>query len=157
MKSQVTLRTDSKVSVMGKREVNSLTKKGERKTIANFYYVPGMKCNLLSIGQLVQKGYNVFFENDVCTIMDIAPRKRCIDEVKMTRNRMFPLRMNADLKDGVEIAAVTQEAFQNEPKDVNWLWHLRFGHLNFGGLNLLHKKGMVKGLPLDEPHKWVII
>ena len=35
-------------------------------------------------------------------------------------------------------------------KDENWLWHLRFGHLNFGGLNLLHKKGMVKGLPLIE-------
>ena len=27
-----------------------------------------------------------------------------------------------------------------------WLWHLRFGHLNFGGLNLLAKKNMVKGL-----------
>ena len=35
-------------------------------------------------------------------------------------------------------------------KDENWLWHLRFGHLNLGGLNLLHRKGMVKGLPLIE-------
>jgi len=61
-----------------------------------------MKCNLLSIGQLAQKGYNVFFENDVCTIMDRAPSKRCIDEVKMTRNMMFPLRMKADLKMGEE-------------------------------------------------------
>lgn len=73
VKSQVTLETDSKVSVMGKGEVNILTKKGEKKTIADVYYVPGMKCNLLSIGQLVRKGYNVFFENDVCTIMDKNP------------------------------------------------------------------------------------
>eukprot|EP00253_Pinus_taeda_P003252 PITA_03252 len=140
LKSQVTLGTDSKVSVMKKGEVNILTKKGEKKTMADVYYFPGMKCSLLSIGQRVQKGYDVFFENDVCTIMDRKPRKRCIAEVKLTRHRMFSLRIKVDLKDGVEIAAVTQEAFQSEPKDENWLWHLRFGHLNFGGLNLLHKK-----------------
>ena len=72
--------------------------------------------------------------------MDRKPSKLCIAEVKMTRNRMFPLRIKAVLKDGAEIAAVTQEAFQSEPKDENWLWHLRFGHLNFGGLNLFSRK-----------------
>jgi len=135
---------------MGKGEVKIFTKKGENKTITDVYYVPGMKCNLLSIGQLVHKGYNVFFENDVCTIMDRAPSKRCIAEVKMTRNRMFPLRIRADLKNKEVIAAVIQEAFQSVPKDENWLWHLRFGHLNFGGLNLLSRKGMVRGLQLIE-------
>ena len=150
VKSQVTLGTDSKVFIMGKGEVNILTKKGENKTITDVYYVPRMKCNLFSIGQLVHKGYNVFFKNDVCTIMDIAPSKRCIAEVKMTRNRMFPLRIRADLKNKEVIAAVTQEAFQSVPKDENWLWHLRFGHLNFGGLNLLSRKGMVRVLPLIE-------
>eukprot|EP00253_Pinus_taeda_P013979 PITA_13979 len=84
VKSQVTLGIDSKISVMGKGEVKIFTKKGEKKTIADAYYVPGMKCNLLSICQLVQKGYNVFFVNDVCTIMDRVPNKRCIAEVKMT-------------------------------------------------------------------------
>lgn len=37
----------------------------------------------------------------------------------MTRNMMFPFRIKVDLKDGVEIAAVTQEAFQSKPKDEN--------------------------------------
>ena len=68
----------------------------------------------------------------------------------MTRNRMFPLRIRAYLKNKEVIAAVTQEAFQSVPKDENWLWNLRFGHLNFGGLNLLSRKGMVRGLPLIE-------
>ena len=135
---------------MGKGEIKIFTKKGEKKTIANVYYVPGMKCNLLSIGQLVQKGYNIFFVNDVCTIIDRAPNKGYIVEVKMTRNRMFPLRIKTDLKNKEVTAAVTQEAFQSVPKDENWLWHLRFGHLKFGGLNLLSRKGMVKGLPLIE-------
>ena len=75
VKSQVTLGTDSKVSIMGKGRVSVLTKKGEKRTISYVYYVLGMKCNLLSIGQLSQKGYNVFFEDDVCTLMDIPPIK----------------------------------------------------------------------------------
>eukprot|EP00253_Pinus_taeda_P029927 PITA_29927 len=155
VKSEVTLGTDRKISVMGKGEVKIFTKKGEKKTITDVYYVPGMKCNLLSIGRLVHKGYNVFFKNDVCTIMDIALSKRCIAEVKMTRNRMFPLRIRVDLKNKEVIVAVTQEAFQSVPKDENWLWHLRFRHLNFGSLNLLSRKGMVRGLPLIEKPTFV--
>jgi len=54
------------------------------------------------------------------------------------------------LKNKEVIAAATQEAFQSVPKDQNWLWHLRFVHLNFGDLNLLSRKGMVRGLPLIE-------
>ena len=148
VKSQVTLGTDSKVSVMGKGRVSVLTEKGERRSISDVYYVYDMKCNILNIGQLIHKDYNVFFEDDVCTIMDNPPSKKCIAQVKMTRNKIFPLKMRANLKKGVAMAAVTQETFQREAQDENWLLNLRFGHLNFGGLNLLHRKEMIKRLPL---------
>ena len=32
-------------------------------------------------------------------------------------------------------------------KNDSELWHLRYGHLNFKGLQLLGQKGMVRGLP----------
>ena len=60
VKSQVTLGTDSKVSVMGKGNVNVLTRKGAKKSIADVYYVEVMKCNLLSIGQLFKRGIMYF-------------------------------------------------------------------------------------------------
>ena len=44
---------------------------------------------------------------------------------------MFPLKLITDLKEGGVVVAVTQEVFQEEVKDENQLWHLRFGHLNF--------------------------
>jgi len=53
VKSKVTLGTDSKVSVMGKGRVNILTKKREKKYISDVYLVPGLKHNLMSIGQLM--------------------------------------------------------------------------------------------------------
>jgi hypothetical protein len=40
--------------------------------------------------------------------------------------------------------------FQSERRDDSWLWNFRFGHLNFGGLKVLHTKDMVKGLPLIQ-------
>jgi hypothetical protein len=49
-------------------------------------------------------------------------------------------------ENGAEIKAT----FQSEIQDDFWLWNFRFGHLNFGGLKLLHTKDMVKGFPLIE-------
>eukprot|EP00253_Pinus_taeda_P006975 PITA_06975 len=150
VKSEVTTGTDTKIAVKGKGSVSIRARNGEHMTVPEVYYVPGLKCNLLSIGQLIEKGYNVLFKADMCTIRDIPPSKKIIAQVQMTSNRMFPLKLRADLKKGRTIAAVTQEVFQEQVKDENWLWHLRFGHLNFGGLNLLHRKRMVRGLPLIE-------
>ena len=112
VKSEVTLGSHSKVSVMGKGRVNVLTKKGEKKFVRDVYYFPGMKCNLISIGKLMQKGYNVFFKDDVSTIMDKPPSRQLIEKVHMTRNRMFPLNIRSDLKEGGVVVVVTQEIFQ---------------------------------------------
>ena len=49
-----------------------------------------------------------------------------------------------------------QDAFQIEFQDESSLWHFIFGHLNFGGMNLLHRKNMVKGFPLIEEQKWFV-
>jgi len=128
---------------MGKGRFNILTKKGEKKYISSVYFVPGLKHNLISIGQLIQKGYKFFFKNDECTILDRPPRRQWITKVQMTSNRMFPLKIRSYLKeegaqaqlsmnsqkDERKVATVTQANYQVEVKDENRLWNLRFGHL----------------------------
>lgn len=57
--------------------------------------------------------------------------------VKMRANRMFPLYLQN----------LTHSCFSTKSKDVGWLWHFRYGHLNFGGLKTLQQKNMVAGLP----------
>ena len=81
VKSEVTFGTDSKISIMGKGRVNILTKKGEKKYISDVYFVSGLEHNLMSIGQLMQKGYNVFFKTNVCTILDRPPSRQKIAKV----------------------------------------------------------------------------
>ena len=67
-----------------------------------------------------------------------------IARVEMTNNRIFPLHMKSGVtdKDGV--------SFKETCQDQSWLWHLRYGHLNFKGLSLLQRKEMVRGLPPIE-------
>eukprot|EP00253_Pinus_taeda_P006584 PITA_06584 len=99
VKSEVTTGIDSKIVVKGKGSVSIRARNGEQMTVPEVYYVPGLKCNVLSIGQLIDKGYNVFFKDDMCTIRDIPPSKKIIAQVQMTSNRMFPLKLRADLKE----------------------------------------------------------
>ena len=58
VRSELTTRTESRVSIKGKGRVSILTRKGENKFVPDVYYLAGLKCNLLSIGKLMKKGYN---------------------------------------------------------------------------------------------------
>ena len=58
----------------------------------------------------------------------------------MSLNRMFILHAISLL--------VAPTCFNIVTEDVAQLWHCKFGHLSFKGLQTLQQKGMVEGLPL---------
>ena len=95
-------------------------------------------------------------EDDHCVIKDKRP-----SDQPMTRNHLFPLRIVPNMKGKTNIGAAFKEeseeivelldkrencnanlqaAFWIEVQDESWLWHFIFGHLNFGGMNLLYTK-----------------
>ncbi|BBH03053.1 transposable element gene [Prunus dulcis] len=67
------------------------------------------------------------------------PDKGLIIQADMTSNRMFLL--------NTESVAEKQMCFKSTVEEDTWLWHFRFGHLNFNGLKALQQKNMMKGLP----------
>jgi hypothetical protein len=133
IQSEVKLGNDYKVTINGKGVFLVYTKNNHRRNIDNVYFVPGLKCNIINVGQLMEKKYRVFFKNNVCKIYDELPNKQLISRVEMTKNRMFPLVMRNDLSGSLN-------AYKARSLDESWLWHLRYGHLHFGGLDLLQKK-----------------
>ena len=133
-RSTVSFGDCSTVNVMGKGDINIRTKNGFVETISNVFYVPDLKSNLLSAGQLQEKGYIITIQKGACEIYD--PSRGAIAVVQMASNRLFPLKIDS-----------VQSFLMAEVKDLSWLWHLRYGHLNFGGLKTLQQKHMVTGLP----------
>lgn len=66
--SSISFGDHSTVKVMGKGEIKIGTKNGFEETISNVFYVPDLKCNLLSAGQLQKKGYIITIRKGACEI-----------------------------------------------------------------------------------------
>ncbi|KAE8707740.1 TMV resistance protein N-like [Hibiscus syriacus] len=126
---------DSTIAVKGRGNIFIRLKDERHQYISNVYYVPNMKSNILSLGQLVEKGNDIHMNNYNLSIKD--DKNNFIAKVPMSKNRMFLINIQNDVEKCLKACY----------KDASWLWHIRFGHLNFGGLELLSKKEMVKGLP----------
>ncbi|GMP88730.1 hypothetical protein CsSME_00040608 [Camellia sinensis var. sinensis] len=116
VQAQVSFGDSLKTPMKGRGSILIKLKNGDHDYISNVYYVPAMKNNILSMGQLLEKGYDINMKDCHLTIKD-------------NHGNLITQCLSAIIKD----------------KD--WLWHLRFGHLNFGSLKLLSSKNIVKGLP----------
>jgi hypothetical protein len=71
---------------------------------------------MLSVGQLIKKGYTLFMKH--CHLIVKDYNERLIAFVKMSKNMMFPLNIQYD------VAKCLSAITNNE----EWLWHLRFEH-----------------------------
>jgi hypothetical protein len=111
------------------------------KDIREFYYIPNLKHYLISVGQLMEHGYNVIFKGTTYLIMDKPPSRKVIEKIQMIKNKMFPLNLRS-----VNLSQSYAQNFSNSYESL--LWHSRFGHIPFRSLSLLQKHSMVKGLPI---------
>ncbi|TXG67033.1 hypothetical protein EZV62_008308 [Acer yangbiense] len=137
--SSVKFGNDTTVPVMGKGKISITLKDGSQNAISDVLFVPNLHKNLLSVGQLSEKGYDIRIHEGICTIN--SAQKGLIAKVKMSQNRLFPLLINSD----------SLPCFSSVMCDENWLWHMRFGHVNFGSLKQLASRKMVSGLPSINP------
>ena len=60
----VNLGDSSKLPVEGKGKIKIYQKDGKPEYIFNVYYFPNINSNILSIGQLLEKGYKVYMESN---------------------------------------------------------------------------------------------
>ncbi|XP_074363226.1 uncharacterized protein LOC141703678 [Apium graveolens] len=82
----VRLGNSASMEVAGKGSV-CLTIKGINYVVRNVYYVPGLKNNLLSVGQLQERGLAVLMKKNECRIYHDT--KGLVFQTNMTENRMF--------------------------------------------------------------------
>ncbi|CAJ2637099.1 unnamed protein product [Trifolium pratense] len=142
-KSTVRLADNSSIQAMGTGDMVIKRSNGDSAVIEEVLYVPGMGCNLLSVGQLIEKGFSVIIKDEYFELFDSA--NVLVLRTPLAKNRTFKTMINTT---AVECMKVVTDEMQS------WIWHQRFGHLNFRYLTQLVSKGMVTGLPrIETPDK----
>ena len=107
---------------------------GNSKTplISDILLVSNLKHNMLSISQLCDKGFKI--EKDKCYVED---NKSNIIFEGIRKKNIYILSMKVS-NDNLCLLANTSDP---------WIWHKRFGHLNFKLLSRLSKLDLVRGIP----------
>jgi hypothetical protein len=130
----VTFADHLKVAIKGKGMILIKLKNKSHQFIGDVYYIPTVKSNILNLGQLLEKGYEIKMKD--CTLTLLDTKGDMIAKVVMIKNKMFLLNIETDLPKLLNACV----------KDETWLWHMRLGHVNFDSLKMMTQKEMLKGL-----------
>lgn len=87
VKSRVKFANNSTLSAEGIGKVVIKRKYGQHSFISDVLFKPGMKSNLISLGQLLEKGYMMNMEANVLKVFD--EKKRLILKDPLSKNRTF--------------------------------------------------------------------
>ncbi|KAJ9544155.1 hypothetical protein OSB04_023862 [Centaurea solstitialis] len=116
-------------------------------TFDDVYFVEQLKYNLLSVSQVCDKKFGVFFTDTECLIL--APGYK-IDESKVMLRT--PRKDNVyclDIEDASSLSSLNC-LFSKASVSESSLWHRRMCHMNFKNMNLLVKNNLVRGLHAKE-------
>lgn len=141
IKAHVRLGDDKQLQIEGRGSATISIGNG-KKGVKGVNYAPCLAHNLLNVGQLMESGHSLLFDDGKCVIKNKGANK-IVACAYMTKNRMFP------------IDSTTETALINKTLDESELWHLRYGHLNYKGLQLLKSKEMVANMPSIVPAKQI--
>ncbi|XP_052875075.1 uncharacterized protein LOC128280758 [Gossypium arboreum] len=134
--SRIRIGNGNLIEARGKGDVLISSSSGN-KLISDVLYVPDIDQNLLSVGQLVEKGYSLIFKNGSCVIKDFLGQETAT--VPMA-DKCFML----------DVSQLEKKAYSSQSESAG-LWHKRLGHVNFKSLDLLHRLGLAKDMTKVEP------
>ncbi|GKC15651.1 retrovirus-related pol polyprotein from transposon TNT 1-94 [Tanacetum coccineum] len=106
--------------------------------ISRVYYVEGLGHNLFSVGQFCDSDLEVAFRKHTCFVRDINGA----DLLKGSHSTNLYTISIDDMMKSSPICLLSKAS-----KSKSWLWHRRLNHLNFGTINDLARKDLVRGLP----------
>ncbi|GJR08376.1 retrovirus-related pol polyprotein from transposon TNT 1-94 [Tanacetum coccineum] len=106
--------------------------------ISKVYYVEGLGQNLFSVGQFCDSNLEFAFRKHSCYVRDVDG----VDLLKGSRGlNLYSISVEDMMKSS--LICLLSKASKNK----SWLWHRRLNYLNFGTINDLARKDLVRGLP----------
>jgi hypothetical protein len=126
----------SVVEIHGLGAVVMKGRQGEHKVLTSVYFIPKLKSNIVSLGQLEEAGCGIVLGNGKLCVYDRD--HALLVKASRTTNRLYTVKL--------DVAAPV--CLLSKADDITWLWHARYGHLNFRALRDLGVKEMVEGIPV---------
>ncbi|XP_073363375.1 uncharacterized protein [Aegilops tauschii subsp. strangulata] len=126
------------VEIQGRGTIIFGCRNGEHRALTDVYYIPRLRSNIISLGQLGENGSQVLIEHGVLRLRD--QQQRILIRVERMRNRLYVVTLDATQPVCLAVRAGEQA----------WRWHERYGHLNFDALCRLSRHDMVRGLQVIE-------
>ena len=93
---------DSRIDIKGKGSVRFIFKDGEIKVLNNVYYIPGLRSNIISLGQATEVGCEVRMKDETLTLYD--RNGKLMVRTKRSSNRLYKVVMQADKDHCLQIA-----------------------------------------------------
>lgn len=133
----------STVEIRGKGTVSFRSKTGEEIILEEVYYIPHLCNNIISIGQLSERGNKVVIKDEHLWVYDV--KNRLLMKVLRSANRLYK----------VCIESGNSTCLLSKEEETSKLWHSRLGHVNYQAMTLMSKQAMAYGLPEIVPPKEV--
>lgn len=130
----------STVEIHGIGAITIAGRNQEHRVLTEVYFIPSLKCNIVSLGQLEEGGCHVEIDDGILKVFECrqAGKERGVLIRAERRNRLYIMKVNL----------TSPECLLTKMDGVAWLWHARYGHLNFRSLHELGAKQMVDGMPM---------
>lgn len=123
--------------------VNVRLKNDKTVMIKDVWYVLGMRNNLMSVGQLIEKCFSVTMKDNLLKLYDSD--QKMIIQSQQVRNKIFKVNVET-----TETKCLSVEGDEGDSE----LWHKILGHLNFKSLGNLSSMKLVHGIPkIVKPKK----
>nr|GEZ17038.1 retrovirus-related Pol polyprotein from transposon TNT 1-94 [Tanacetum cinerariifolium] len=106
--------------------------------ISRVYYVERLGHSLFSVGQFCDSDLEVAFRKHSCYVRDTDG----VELIKGSRGSNLYTISVEDMMKSSPICLLSKAS-----KNKSWLWYWRLNHLNFGTINDLARKDLVRGLP----------
>ena len=133
---------DSRIDIKGKGSIIFHSKDGVKRIIADVYFIPKLRSNIISLGQATEHGCEVLTRDNLLTLKD--KDGRVIAKAQRSPNRLYKVHISK-----VDLVSCLQAATMSASS----LWHARLGHIGRDSLAKMIKNELVIGIPKVDVEK----
>lgn len=115
--------------------ISFIDKNGEPRVMTNVYFIPELKSNIISLGQVTESGCDIRMKEDYLTMHD--QEGKLLVKANRSQNRLYKVRMG--IKETARLFLTTTSDSSR--------WHAWLGHVNLETIRNMIQKELVDGIP----------